>query len=121
MYTHGRVAFVYCMKGDDALLAFAHQKKSTAGVSVTEGCRVLTFPSLFVVSSGDVCGKKTNPCGEDAICNQTNVNAICQCKSGFKRNQKTGQCEGELCLIIFFSLLLFYQLIVELSHVLSLG
>uniref|UniRef100_A0A8C6WZR3 Low density lipoprotein receptor-related protein 1Bb n=1 Tax=Neogobius melanostomus TaxID=47308 RepID=A0A8C6WZR3_9GOBI len=44
-------------------------------------------------SSGDVCGKKTNPCGEDAICNQTNVNAICQCKPGFKRNQKTGQCE----------------------------
>ncbi|MEQ2307416.1 Low-density lipoprotein receptor- protein 1B, partial [Ameca splendens] len=44
-------------------------------------------------SSGDVCGKKTNPCGEDAICNQTNANAICQCKPGFKRNQKTGQCE----------------------------
>ncbi|KAM9364417.1 LOW QUALITY PROTEIN: low-density lipoprotein receptor-related protein 1B-like [Pholidichthys leucotaenia] len=44
-------------------------------------------------SSGDVCGKKTNPCGEDAICNQTNANAICQCKPGFKRNQKTGICE----------------------------
>ncbi|TKS67457.1 Low-density lipoprotein receptor-related protein 1B [Collichthys lucidus] len=44
-------------------------------------------------SSGDVCGKKTNPCGEDAICNHTNVNAICQCKAGFKRNLKTGQCE----------------------------
>lgn len=49
---------------------------------------------LFVVSSGDVCGKKTNPCGEDAVCNQTNANSICQCKPGFKRNQKTGQCEG---------------------------
>ncbi|KAA8588336.1 hypothetical protein FQN60_001530 [Etheostoma spectabile] len=45
-------------------------------------------------SSGDVCGKKTNPCGEDAICNQTNANAICQCKPGFKRNQQTGLCEG---------------------------
>ncbi|XP_037542041.1 low-density lipoprotein receptor-related protein 1B [Nematolebias whitei] len=44
-------------------------------------------------SSSDVCGKKTNPCGEDAICNQTNANAICQCKPGFKRNQRTGQCE----------------------------
>uniref|UniRef100_A0A3Q1FTS4 Low density lipoprotein receptor-related protein 1Ba n=1 Tax=Acanthochromis polyacanthus TaxID=80966 RepID=A0A3Q1FTS4_9TELE len=31
------------------------------------------------------------PCGEDAVCNQTNANAICQCKPGFKRNQKTGQ------------------------------
>uniref|UniRef100_A0A3P9M179 Low density lipoprotein receptor-related protein 1Bb n=1 Tax=Oryzias latipes TaxID=8090 RepID=A0A3P9M179_ORYLA len=41
----------------------------------------------------DVCGKKTNPCGEDAICNQTNVNAVCQCKPGFKRNQNTGLCE----------------------------
>ncbi|XP_071403359.1 low-density lipoprotein receptor-related protein 1B-like, partial [Centroberyx affinis] len=40
-----------------------------------------------------VCGKKTNPCGEDAVCNQTNANAICQCKAGFKRNQNTGQCE----------------------------
>lgn len=49
---------------------------------------------LFPVSSGDVCGKKTNPCGEDAICNQTNVNAVCQCKPGFKRNQNTGLCEG---------------------------
>uniref|UniRef100_A0A8D2ZZH8 EGF-like domain-containing protein n=1 Tax=Scophthalmus maximus TaxID=52904 RepID=A0A8D2ZZH8_SCOMX len=41
----------------------------------------------------NVCGKKTNPCGEDAICNQTNASAICQCKPGFKRNQNTGQCE----------------------------
>lgn len=49
---------------------------------------------LFPVSSGDVCGKKTNPCGEDAICNQTNVNAVCQCKPGFKRNPNSGLCEG---------------------------
>ncbi|CAB1328682.1 unnamed protein product [Coregonus sp. 'balchen'] len=44
-------------------------------------------------SHGDVCGKKSNPCGEDAICNQTNTSSICHCKSGFRRNLKTGQCE----------------------------
>ncbi|CDQ60338.1 unnamed protein product [Oncorhynchus mykiss] len=49
--------------------------------------------SSTVASNGDICGKKTNPCGEDAICNQTNTNAICQCKSGFRRNLKTAQCE----------------------------
>uniref|UniRef100_A0A8K9XGV9 EGF-like domain-containing protein n=1 Tax=Oncorhynchus mykiss TaxID=8022 RepID=A0A8K9XGV9_ONCMY len=36
---------------------------------------------------------KSNPCGEDAICNQTNTSSICHCKSGFRRNLKTGQCE----------------------------
>lgn len=59
-----------------------------------------THIPLFVVSNGEVCGKKTNPCGEDAICNQTNVNAICQCKAGFKRNQNTGHCEGNLYFIL---------------------
>ncbi len=72
-----------------------------------EGRGVIKVLSLFVVSSGDVCGKKTNPCGEDAICNQTNVNAICQCKAGFKRNQMTGQCEG-MC-DHFESLFLWYS------------
>ncbi|KAL2081001.1 hypothetical protein ACEWY4_022854 [Coilia grayii] len=45
------------------------------------------------ISSGDLCGKRTNPCGEDAICNQTNSNAVCQCKPGFQRNQSSRQCE----------------------------
>lgn len=64
--------------------------------------RCIQFLSLFVVSSGDICGKKTNPCGEDAECNQTNVNAICQCKAGFKRNQKTGQCEGNIFFFYYY-------------------
>lgn len=60
-------------------------------------CRgVIKDLDLFTVSSSDVCGKKTNPCGEDAICNQTNANVTCQCKPGFKRNQRTGQCEGNV-------------------------
>ncbi|XP_031438138.1 low-density lipoprotein receptor-related protein 1B isoform X1 [Clupea harengus] len=45
------------------------------------------------ISSGDLCGKRTNPCGEEAVCNQTNTNAICQCKLGFQRNQSSKQCE----------------------------
>ncbi|XP_028847177.1 LOW QUALITY PROTEIN: low-density lipoprotein receptor-related protein 1B-like [Denticeps clupeoides] len=44
-------------------------------------------------SNGDLCGKRMNPCGEDAVCNQTNTNAICQCKPGFQRNQKSKQCK----------------------------
>lgn len=73
-------------------LGSAYQKKNTAGLRDATGLRLLF---VFVVSSGDICGKKTNPCGEDAICNQTNVNSICQCKAGFQRNQKSGQCEGD--------------------------
>ncbi|XP_049341186.1 low-density lipoprotein receptor-related protein 1B isoform X1 [Astyanax mexicanus] len=44
-------------------------------------------------STGDICGKRMNPCGEDAVCNQTNANVICHCKAGFQRNLKTKQCE----------------------------
>uniref|UniRef100_A0A3B4E5T6 EGF-like domain-containing protein n=1 Tax=Pygocentrus nattereri TaxID=42514 RepID=A0A3B4E5T6_PYGNA len=40
-----------------------------------------------------ICGKRMNPCGEDAMCNQTNTNVICHCKAGFQRNLKTKQCE----------------------------
>uniref|UniRef100_A0A8B9RNB7 Low density lipoprotein receptor-related protein 1Bb n=1 Tax=Astyanax mexicanus TaxID=7994 RepID=A0A8B9RNB7_ASTMX len=40
-----------------------------------------------------ICGKRMNPCGEDAVCNQTNANVICHCKAGFQRNLKTKQCE----------------------------
>lgn len=61
---------------------------------------VINVLSLIVVSSGDVCGKKINPCGEDTVCNQTNANAACQCKPGFKRNLKTGQCEGTVSSIL---------------------
>ncbi|KAJ8282634.1 hypothetical protein COCON_G00051530 [Conger conger] len=41
----------------------------------------------------DACRGGMNPCGEDAFCNQTKANAICQCKSGFQRNQRNKQCE----------------------------
>lgn len=84
-------ARVPAAEDDGALVVFAHQRKKPAGLRDTKGLRML---SLFVVSSGDVCGKKTNPCGEDAVCNQTNVYGICQCKAGFQRSQKSGQCEG---------------------------
>ncbi|KAM9485972.1 low-density lipoprotein receptor-related protein 1B [Clarias gariepinus] len=43
--------------------------------------------------NGDICGKRMNPCGEDAVCNQTSTNVICQCKPGFQRNLKTKRCE----------------------------
>ncbi|KAJ8349713.1 hypothetical protein SKAU_G00248430 [Synaphobranchus kaupii] len=43
----------------------------------------------------DVCRGKINPCGEDAVCNQTRTGSICQCKPGFERNQTNGQC-GEV-------------------------
>lgn len=62
--------------------------------SSSPGCKKDSL-SLFLVSSGDVCGKKTNPCGEDAVCNQTNVHGMCQCKAGFQRSQESGQCEGD--------------------------
>lgn len=84
------------VKDGDAPLAFAPERRSPAGL-------MCNLP-LFVVSSGDVCGKKTNPCGEDAVCNQTNANSICQCKPGFKRNQKTGQCEGNRVSCSFYGL-----------------
>ncbi|XP_053482709.1 low-density lipoprotein receptor-related protein 1B [Ictalurus furcatus] len=43
--------------------------------------------------NGDICGKRMNPCGEDAVCNQTSTNVTCQCKPGFQRNLKTKRCE----------------------------
>lgn len=76
-----------------------HIKRKHSRCLRCKGLRCTHIP-LFVVSNGDVCGKKTNPCGEDAICNQTNVNAICQCKAGFKRNQNTGLCEGNVYIIL---------------------
>lgn len=76
------------MEDGGALVVSAHQRKNRDA----KGLRLL---SLFSVSSGDVCGKKTNPCGEDAVCNQTNVHGICQCRAGFQRSQESGQCEGD--------------------------
>lgn len=61
--------------------------------SASPGCN-RTQVVVSLVSSGDVCGKKTNPCGEDAACNQTNVPGVCRCKAGFQRSQESGQCEG---------------------------
>ncbi|XP_029103120.1 low-density lipoprotein receptor-related protein 1B-like isoform X3 [Scleropages formosus] len=40
-----------------------------------------------------VCRRGVNPCGDDAICNQTDTGAMCQCKPGFERNHQTKQCE----------------------------
>uniref|UniRef100_A0A8C2AJW7 Low density lipoprotein receptor-related protein 1Bb n=1 Tax=Cyprinus carpio TaxID=7962 RepID=A0A8C2AJW7_CYPCA len=40
-----------------------------------------------------ICGKRMNPCGEDAVCNHTNTNAICHCKPGFQRNLRSRKCE----------------------------
>lgn len=85
-------AGVPSVEGAGALVVPAHQRKNPAVLRDAKGLRPL---SLFLVSSGDVCGKKTNPCGEDAVCNQTNVHGICQCKAGFRRSQESGQCEGD--------------------------
>ncbi|XP_064182725.1 low-density lipoprotein receptor-related protein 1B-like isoform X2 [Anguilla rostrata] len=41
----------------------------------------------------EACRGGINPCGEDAFCNQTKANAICQCKSGFQRNERNKRCE----------------------------
>ncbi|MGH0132653.1 UNVERIFIED_CONTAM: hypothetical protein FKN15_051430, partial [Acipenser sinensis] len=43
--------------------------------------------------SKDMCEGKINPCGEDAVCNQTKTAAVCRCKPGFQRNQKDKQCK----------------------------
>ncbi|RXM99278.1 Low-density lipoprotein receptor-related protein 1B [Acipenser ruthenus] len=40
-----------------------------------------------------MCEGKINPCGEDAVCNQTKTAAVCRCKPGFQRNQKDKQCK----------------------------
>ncbi|XP_061081754.1 low-density lipoprotein receptor-related protein 1B-like [Conger conger] len=47
------------------------------------------------VLTDDVCRGKINPCGEDAVCNQTRAGTICQCKPGFQRDQTNGRC-GEV-------------------------
>lgn len=59
--------------------------------------------SFIPASNGDICGKRMNPCGEDAVCNHTNTNAICHCKPGFQRNLRSRKCEGTVRL---FSLIL---------------
>uniref|UniRef100_A0A8C9TUU4 Low density lipoprotein receptor-related protein 1Ba n=1 Tax=Scleropages formosus TaxID=113540 RepID=A0A8C9TUU4_SCLFO len=41
----------------------------------------------------DACRSRLNPCGEDALCNRTEAGPICQCKPGFRRNQRSRQCE----------------------------
>ncbi|XP_030628050.1 low-density lipoprotein receptor-related protein 1B [Chanos chanos] len=45
------------------------------------------------LSVEDACRGKVNLCGDDAHCNQTKTNFVCQCKTGFQRNQRTRQCE----------------------------
>lgn len=68
--------------------------------------------SLIPASNGDICGKRLNPCGEDAVCNQTNTNAICHCKPGFQRNLRSRKCEGTIRLFTV-NLLCFSQLFLK--------
>lgn len=90
------LSFFVCLKKVDLHLASTHQWNNFLQVYSMDrnvfSCAITL--SSTVASNGDICGKKTNPCGEDAICNQTNTSSICHCKSGFRRNLKTGQCEG---------------------------
>lgn len=64
--------------------------------SITRKEDVFIMCEIFFISvlNGDICGKRMNPCGEDAVCNQTSTNVLCQCKPGFQRNLKTKRCEG---------------------------
>ncbi|XP_048876028.1 low-density lipoprotein receptor-related protein 1B-like isoform X1 [Brienomyrus brachyistius] len=41
----------------------------------------------------DICRSRVNPCGEDAVCNQTESGAVCHCRPGFQRSHNTKQCE----------------------------
>ena len=47
-----------------------------------------------VVSEEGVCGERVGLCGDDAFCNNTGTDSLCQCKAGFQRSQTTRQCEG---------------------------
>ncbi|XP_058238194.1 low-density lipoprotein receptor-related protein 1B-like isoform X2 [Hemibagrus wyckioides] len=38
-------------------------------------------------------GCKGSVCGDDAFCNQTADRAVCQCRVGFRRDQRSKQCE----------------------------
>ncbi|KAG9261064.1 low-density lipoprotein receptor-related protein 1B-like [Astyanax mexicanus] len=39
------------------------------------------------------CGGDTHSCGDDAFCNQTSSQAVCECRSGFRRDQRSRKCE----------------------------
>ncbi|XP_076159537.1 low-density lipoprotein receptor-related protein 1B-like [Alosa pseudoharengus] len=41
----------------------------------------------------DACRGRASLCGEDAVCNQSRPNSVCQCKAGFQRNLRSKQCE----------------------------
>uniref|UniRef100_A0A3P9A5H3 EGF-like domain-containing protein n=1 Tax=Esox lucius TaxID=8010 RepID=A0A3P9A5H3_ESOLU len=41
----------------------------------------------------DVCGERAGLCGDDAVCNNTGKDSLCQCKAGFQRSPRTRQCE----------------------------
>ncbi|XP_048835137.1 low-density lipoprotein receptor-related protein 1B-like isoform X4 [Brienomyrus brachyistius] len=40
-----------------------------------------------------LCTGKVSLCGSDALCNQTETDAVCQCRPGFQRNPRNRQCE----------------------------
>eukprot|EP00063_Salmo_salar_P032241 XP_014007076.1 PREDICTED: low-density lipoprotein receptor-related protein 1B-like [Salmo salar] len=46
-----------------------------------------------VVSKEGVCGERVGLCGDEAFCNNTGTDSLCQCKAGFQRSQTTRQCE----------------------------
>nr|XP_033800021.1 low-density lipoprotein receptor-related protein 1B [Geotrypetes seraphini] len=48
--------------------------------------------SCKITSVEHLCQGDVNPCGDDANCNQTR-SPVCECKSGFQRNNKNKQCE----------------------------
>uniref|UniRef100_A0A3B1JND8 LDL receptor related protein 1B n=1 Tax=Astyanax mexicanus TaxID=7994 RepID=A0A3B1JND8_ASTMX len=39
------------------------------------------------------CGGDTHSCGDDAFCNQTSSQAVCECRAGFRRDQRSRKCE----------------------------
>uniref|UniRef100_A0A8C8LYL0 EGF-like domain-containing protein n=1 Tax=Oncorhynchus tshawytscha TaxID=74940 RepID=A0A8C8LYL0_ONCTS len=41
----------------------------------------------------DCKGERAGLCGDDAFCNDTGTDSLCQCKAGFQRSQTTRQCE----------------------------
>jgi len=77
--------------------ASKHTLKRIPSCTGTVSCKYVASKlslSFIPASNGDICGKRMNPCGEDAVCNHTNTNAICHCKPGFQRNLRSRKCEG---------------------------
>ncbi|XP_035376859.1 low-density lipoprotein receptor-related protein 1B [Electrophorus electricus] len=39
------------------------------------------------------CGGQANLCGDDAFCNRTAAQSVCECRAGFQRDRRSRQCE----------------------------